>query len=217
MNVPGDGQQWGIGAAPGLANADSRYSRAHDQGQRDRADPAAAAAAALLRPGGGGDINISSSLALALAPALFSGVYSGTKAFVLNLSLSLRNELAERGIRVQAVLPGAIRTGFWGSAGASAGALPPEMVMNAGLLAGAIDEGHRAALSQLWQLAYREASTLAFANAFPRYHGRIRDRNAVCRAVAQTGRASVRIRHALTLAGPIVRPTDEDWPFPKLN
>ena len=31
---------------------------------------------------------------------------------------------------------------------------------------GAIDEGHRAALNQLWHLAYREASTLAFADAF---------------------------------------------------
>ncbi len=31
---------------------------------------------------------------------------------------------------------------------------------------GAIDDGHAAALRQLWQLAYREASTLAFADAF---------------------------------------------------
>ena len=31
---------------------------------------------------------------------------------------------------------------------------------------GAIDEGHRAASAQLWHLAYREASTLAFADAF---------------------------------------------------
>ena len=28
------------------------------------------------------------------------------------------------------------------------------------------DVGHQAALAQLWQLAYREASTLAFADAF---------------------------------------------------
>jgi DHA2 family multidrug resistance protein len=31
---------------------------------------------------------------------------------------------------------------------------------------GAVDDGHRAALIQLWNLAYREASTLAFADAF---------------------------------------------------
>ena len=33
-------------------------------------------------------------------------------------------------------------------------------------LPGAADNGHAAALRQLWQLAYREASTLAFADAF---------------------------------------------------
>ena len=31
---------------------------------------------------------------------------------------------------------------------------------------GAVDDGHAAALNQLWHLAYREASTLAFADAF---------------------------------------------------
>jgi DHA2 family multidrug resistance protein len=33
-------------------------------------------------------------------------------------------------------------------------------------LPGAIDSGHEAALHQLWQLAYREAATLAYADAF---------------------------------------------------
>jgi DHA2 family multidrug resistance protein len=31
---------------------------------------------------------------------------------------------------------------------------------------GSLDAGHVAALRQLWQLAYREASTLAYADAF---------------------------------------------------
>ena len=31
---------------------------------------------------------------------------------------------------------------------------------------GSLDAGHVAALKQLWHLAYREASTLAFADAF---------------------------------------------------
>ena len=35
-----------------------------------------------------------------------------------------------------------------------------------GALPGSLDAGHAAALKQLWQLAYREASTLAFADAF---------------------------------------------------
>ncbi|RWE69408.1 DHA2 family efflux MFS transporter permease subunit [Mesorhizobium sp.] len=35
-----------------------------------------------------------------------------------------------------------------------------------GELPGAVDDGHAAALKQLWQLAYREASTMAYADAF---------------------------------------------------
>ena len=35
-----------------------------------------------------------------------------------------------------------------------------------GVLPGNLEGGHLAALKQLWQLAYREASTLAFADAF---------------------------------------------------
>ena len=120
----------GIGVARGLANADvDALERMIKVNVTAPTRLAAAAATAFAAAERGGIINISS--ALALAPELFSGVYSGTKAFVLNLSLSLRNELAARGVRVQAVLPGATRTGFWGSAGGSADALPPEMVMDA--------------------------------------------------------------------------------------
>jgi DHA2 family multidrug resistance protein len=35
-----------------------------------------------------------------------------------------------------------------------------------GMLSGGVEIGHKAALEQLWHLAYREASTLAFADAF---------------------------------------------------
>lgn len=120
----------GIGAAPGLADADvDALERMIKVNVTAPTRLAAAAAGAFAAAGRGAIINISS--ALALAPELFSGVYSGTKAFVLNLSLSLHNELAERGVRVQAVLPGAIHTAFWGSAGGDADSLPPEMVMNA--------------------------------------------------------------------------------------
>jgi DHA2 family multidrug resistance protein len=35
-----------------------------------------------------------------------------------------------------------------------------------GALPGAVESGHAAALRALWQLAYREASTLAYADAF---------------------------------------------------
>jgi DHA2 family multidrug resistance protein len=35
-----------------------------------------------------------------------------------------------------------------------------------GTLPGSLQAGHVAALKQLWELAYREASTLAYADAF---------------------------------------------------
>lgn len=48
--------------------------------------------------------------------ALITGA-SGGKAFVLALSHSLQHELADAGVRVQAVLPGATATDFWNIAG----------------------------------------------------------------------------------------------------
>jgi short-subunit dehydrogenase len=74
-----------------------------------------AAVAGFVARGRGTLINVSS--VLALAPERFNAVYSGTKSFMLNLSLALQAELASTGIRVQAVLPGATRTELWGKAG----------------------------------------------------------------------------------------------------
>ena len=91
---------------------------------------AVAAAAGFAAQGRGTIINIAS--VLALAPERFNGAYSGTKAFVLNLSQALEAELAGRGVRVQAVLPGATRTELWGKAGTDIASLPPEMLMEAG-------------------------------------------------------------------------------------
>lgn len=89
---------------------------------------ALAAAEGFAARGGGTLINLAS--VLALAPEIFNGTYSGTKAFVLNLSLSLQDELADKNVRVQAVLPGATRTEIWGKAGVDVGAMPAEMVMD---------------------------------------------------------------------------------------
>jgi short-subunit dehydrogenase len=74
-------------------------------------------------------INIASIVAL--APELLNGTYSGTKAYVVNLTQSLNRELSERGVRVQAVLPGAIETPFWDRAGLPVKHLPSEIVMSA--------------------------------------------------------------------------------------
>jgi uncharacterized protein len=79
--------------------------------------------------GGGTIINIASIVAI--APELLNGVYGGTKAFVLAFSQSLHKELAEKGVRVQAVLPGATATEFWDVAGLPVQHLPKEIVMSA--------------------------------------------------------------------------------------
>lgn len=88
-----------------------------------------AVAPAFVARGGGTIINIAS--AVAIAPEILNGVYGGTKAFVLALSLSLHKELADKNVRIQAVLPGATATNFWGAAGGSVEQLPGKMVMTA--------------------------------------------------------------------------------------
>lgn len=87
-----------------------------------------AAVAGFVARGRGTLINVSS--VLALAPERFNAVYSGTKAFMLNLSTALRTELANTTIRVQAVLPGATRTEIWGKAGIDVAALAADSLMD---------------------------------------------------------------------------------------
>jgi len=87
-----------------------------------------AVAPAFVRRGSGTIINIASIAAV--APELLSGVYGGTKAFVLAFSQSLHKELADKGIRVQVVLPGATATDFWSAAGKPVDELPKEIVMS---------------------------------------------------------------------------------------
>lgn len=88
-----------------------------------------AAAPAFVARGNGTIINIAS--AVAIAPELLNGVYGATKAFVLALTQSLLHEIADKGVRVQAVLPGATATEFWDTAGKPVHQLPTEIVMSA--------------------------------------------------------------------------------------
>jgi short-subunit dehydrogenase len=88
-----------------------------------------AAAPGFVARGAGTIINIAS--VVALAPELLNGVYGGSKAFVLAFSQSLQHELADKGVRVQAVLPGATATEFWDVAGMPVENLPREIVMSA--------------------------------------------------------------------------------------
>jgi short-subunit dehydrogenase len=78
---------------------------------------------------GGTLVNIASIVAI--SPETLNGVYGGTKAFVLALSLSLNDELAGTGVRVQVILPGAIATEFWDIAGLPVSNLRSGTVMSA--------------------------------------------------------------------------------------
>lgn len=88
-----------------------------------------AAVPGFVARGRGAIINISSIVAI--APELLNGVYGGSKAFVTAFSQSLHHELAARGLRVQAVLPGATATEFWAKGGLPVEHLPQEIVMPA--------------------------------------------------------------------------------------
>jgi short-subunit dehydrogenase len=88
-----------------------------------------AAVPGFVARGGGTIVNIASSVAI--SPETLNGVYGGSKAFVLAFSQSLQHELAQKGIRVQAVLPGATATEFWDIAGLPVSNLRAGTVMSA--------------------------------------------------------------------------------------
>src|SRR2546425_9445987 len=86
-----------------------------------------AVAPAFVQRGAGTIINIASTVGL--SPETLNGVYGATKAFVIALSHSLHHELTDKGIRIQAVLPGATATDFWELAGLPYQNLPASIVM----------------------------------------------------------------------------------------
>lgn len=88
-----------------------------------------AAAPGFAARGHGTIINIASIVAI--GPEILNGVYGATKAYVLALTQSLHHELAEKGVRVQAVLPGATATEFWDIAGFAHTGMPSGWVMRA--------------------------------------------------------------------------------------
>ncbi|AKJ05651.1 short-subunit dehydrogenase [Archangium gephyra] len=65
---------------------------------------------------GSGRILFTSSVA-AIMPAPFEAVYGASKAFLLSFSEALRNELADAGVSVTALLPGPTETNFFHRAG----------------------------------------------------------------------------------------------------
>lgn len=75
----------------------------------------------------GGIINIAS--VLAFVPDLFDGIYSGSKAHVVNITLGLAAQLKGTNVQAQAVLPGATRSEIWEKSGKDVDVLLPGMVM----------------------------------------------------------------------------------------
>ncbi|TCR66643.1 SDR family oxidoreductase [Bosea sp. BK604] len=118
-----------------------------------------AAVPGFVARGTGTIINIASIVAV--APELLNGVYGGSKAFVLAFSQSLKHELADKGVRVQAVMPGATATEFWGVAGVPVEHLPQQIVMPAEAMVDAslagLDAGEFATIPALPDLADWEA------------------------------------------------------------
>ena len=122
---------------------------------------ALAAAEAFAAQGHGTIVNMGS--VTSLLPERFNGVYAATKAYLLTLSQSLAQELAPRGVRVQAVLPGVTRTPIWEHSGMAAESLPAEMIMEVGdmvdaALAG-LDQGETVTIPSLPDAAEWDAYT----------------------------------------------------------
>jgi uncharacterized protein len=85
-------------------------------------------------------VNIGSILTL--MPVAGAGAYSGSKAYVLNFTRALHAELAPAGVIVQAVMPGPVRTEFFGNAPApfpDALFMTPETLVDTALHA--LDQG----------------------------------------------------------------------------
>jgi uncharacterized protein len=141
-----------------------------------------AAAPAFVARGAGTIINIAS--VVGISPETLNGVYGATKAYVLALSHSLQHELADKGIRVQAVLPGATATNLWEIAGLPWQKLPasivmtPEAMVDAALVG--LDQGELVTIPSLqdgdeWTRfeAARRALSQRFGNSAPAARYRI--------------------------------------------
>src|SRR5438093_199296 len=141
-----------------------------------------AAAPAFVARRAGTIINIAS--VVGLSPETLNGVYGATKAYVIALSHSLQHELADKGLRIQAVLPGATATELWATAGLPYQNLPaaivmsPEDMVDAALVG--LDQGEIVTLPSLhdgdqWTRfeAARRAIAKQFGNSTPASRYRI--------------------------------------------
>ena len=135
-----------------------------------------AAVPSFVARGSGTIINIAS--VLGISPETLNGVYGATKAYVIAFSHSLQHEFADKGIRIQAVLPGATATDLWEIAGKPYRDLPPSIVMSPEDMVDAalvgLDQGERVTIPPLqdgdeWNRfeAARRAISQQFGNSVP--------------------------------------------------
>jgi len=145
-----------------------------------------AAAPAFVARGAGTIINIAS--VVGISPETLNGVYGASKAFVIAFSHSLQHELADKGIRIQVVLPGATATDLWETAGLPWQNLPASIVMSPEAMVEAalvgLDQGELVTIPGLqdgdeWTRfeAARRAIPKHFANSVPvpRYRTGVRE------------------------------------------
>jgi short-subunit dehydrogenase len=87
-----------------------------------------AAAKAFVERRGGAVVNISS--VTAFIPERFDGAYSGSKNYLINLTVSLADKTKDSGVRFQAVLPGPTDTEMWARGNVPESVIPRSMIMS---------------------------------------------------------------------------------------
>ncbi|BDU18952.1 SDR family oxidoreductase [Dyella sp. GSA-30] len=125
--------------------------------------------------GTGTIVNISSAVAIAVEN--LNGVYSASKSYVLSFGHALQRDLANKGVRIQTVLPAATATEFWDVAGyapqkTSQSTMSAENLVDAALAG--LDMGELVTIPSLhdnnewldWEKARRAISS-SFSNAKP--------------------------------------------------
>ncbi|WP_186040469.1 SDR family NAD(P)-dependent oxidoreductase [Burkholderia gladioli] len=125
--------------------------------------------------GSGTIVNLSSVVGIAVEA--LNGVYSASKSYVLSFGHALQRDLANKGVRVQTVLPAATATEFWDVAGYSkqkeaASTMTAEDLVDAALVG--LEQGELVTIPTLqdndgwtrWE-ADRRALAPKFANAKP--------------------------------------------------
>lgn len=130
--------------------------------------------------GAGTIINISSAVGIAVEA--LNGVYSASKSYVLSFGHALQRDLADKGVRIQTVLPAATATDFWDVAGyakqkEAASTMTADDLVDAALAG--LDQGELVTIPTLqdgsdwtkWEADRRAlAPKFANANAAPRYN-----------------------------------------------